>query len=467
MAAYNLGIDLGSTTAKLTVVDQQGQLVFSAYQRHHAETRQTLQTMLWKTQPVLGDSELSVMLTGSAGMGISESCGLPFLQEVISAAEVVKCYPLVRTLIDIGGEDAKIIFFEAGKPPDIRMNGSCAGGTGAFIDQMASLLNLPVERLEEVARASNRTYPIASRCGVFAKTDVQNLLSRDIPHADILASVFNAIVYQTLATLARGRLPEKQIVFCGGPLTFLPSLQGKFIEALGIDETGVAKVDHPELIPAMGAALAKEGRMALRLEDLCRRLEGDPAAATHQNTRLFPLFNKKEQRTAWEQTRMQSSVERVTIEAMRKRPCFLGIDSGSTTTKVCLIDEQGRLLFSHYSHNRGNALQTACSVLEHVRDLFSAVDAPPYIARSAVTGYGEDLLRAAFDCDDGVVETLAHFRAAQAFDPQTSFILDIGGQDMKAIFIENGHIRRIEINEACSSGCGTFIELFAGTLVIR
>lgn len=464
MNHYHIGIDLGSTTAKLVVIDAAGEMIYSAYRRHHAETRAALLGILQDVQAQLGEAEVSVMFTGSAGMGVSESYGLPFLQEVIAAAEVVKRRPEVRTLIDIGGEDAKMIFFEPGAPPDIRMNGSCAGGTGAFIDQMAALLNLPVESLNALAEKSTTVYPIASRCGVFAKTDLQNLLSRDVPHADILASVFNAVVYQTLATLARGRAPQAPVLFCGGPLTFLPELRSKFCAALGVDAAQVAEIEHAELIPALGAALAGEGRRSLPLAELCALLAGARAHTGSVATRLPPLFDDDAQRAAWERSRTQSRVERVTVEQLRGQPCFVGIDSGSTTTKVCLVDEHGRLLFSHYQHNRGNALQTACDTLGVVRDLFAPFSDPPIIARSAVTGYGEDLLRAAFGCDEGVVETLAHFRAARAFEPRTSFILDIGGQDMKALFIQNGQIRSIEINEACSSGCGTFIELFANTL---
>lgn len=464
MSMYHLGIDLGSTTAKLVLLNEQQEPVYSVYRRHHAETRTTLQTMLAELQQQQGDVTVSVMLTGSAGMGISESYDLPFLQEVIAAAEVIKRSPEVHTLIDIGGEDAKMIFFAPGVPPDIRMNGSCAGGTGAFIDQMATLLNLPIEKLEEVAQASTTIYPIASRCGVFAKTDIQNLLSRDIPHPDILASVFNAVVYQTLATLSRGRTPSKKVLFCGGPLTFLPSLRQKFIEALEINEADVAATARPELISAMGAALADGSRLSLRLSELITRLQADPALDRGHHTRLAPLFDSPEQRTYWEGDRLQSRVGRISIEDAAGEPLFLGIDSGSTTTKTCLVDAQGNLLFSRYRHNRGNALQTARDALAEIGELFASVDNPPSIARSAVTGYGEDLLRAAFTCDEGVVETLAHFRAAQAFEPQVSFILDIGGQDMKAIFIEKGQIRSIEINEACSSGCGTFIELFSNTL---
>jgi len=294
---------------------------------------------------------------------------------------------------------------------------------------------------------------------------VQNLLSRDIPHADILASVFNAVVYQTLATLTRGRVPKSQVLFCGGPLTFIPALRDRFIQGMQLAECEVASIDHPELISALGAALSKENRRTLALSDLVLRFTDEQSqTATGSTIRLQPLFSDGLQRTNWERSRVQGRVGRVTIREVSGKALFLGIDSGSTTTKVCLVDEVGNLLFQSYQHNHGNALQTACDALAKVQELFVSVDPPPYIARSAVTGYGEDLLRSAFDCDEGVVETMAHFRAAQAFEPHTSFILDIGGQDMKAIYIEDGQIRNIEINEACSSGCGTFIELFANSM---
>jgi predicted CoA-substrate-specific enzyme activase len=463
---YRMGIDLGSTTAKMAIIDTNGQIVFSAYRRHHTEARASLITILRDAITQIGDVPVSVLLTGSAGMGVSESFELPFVQEVIAAAEVVqqRC-PQVRTLIDIGGEDAKLIFFQPGCPPDIRMNGSCAGGTGAFIDQMATLLNLPVTEINALAEKSHTIYPIASRCGVFAKTDVQNLLSRDIPHADIVASVLNAVVYQTLATLARGRNPEAQLVFCGGPLTFLPELRHCFMQALGLTPADVYTLEHSELLPALGAALAdKADRRVITLNDLIKTLETPRVHADASQTRLTALFQNDEERQTWVQNLGRGKVQRTTLEKVQGQACFLGIDSGSTTTKIVLIDQLGRLLFSRYTHNKGDALNTARKGLEELKQAFNGVAQPPYIARAAVTGYGEDLIRAAFGCDEGLVETIAHFRAAQAFDPKVSFILDIGGQDMKAIFVENGHIRSIEINEACSSGCGTFIESFAASL---
>jgi predicted CoA-substrate-specific enzyme activase len=464
-ASYRLGIDIGSTTAKIVVLDPQGEQIYSAYRRHNTETLATLRTLLEESHLLVGEKPFHLFLTGSAGLGLCELFHLPFIQEVIASAEFVRClYPQVNTLLDIGGEDAKLIFFSEAQP-DIRMNGACAGGTGAFIDQMATLLDVQVSELDDLARRSATVHPIASRCGVFAKTDVQNLLSRDTPREEIAASIFNAVVYQTLAALARGRRIQPVVLFAGGPLAFLPALKQAFIHALDLPASGWLEVDHPELIPAKGAALAAgraEGAAEFTFRQLFECLHRRAEDISGAN-RLPPLFVSPVDFERWGTERQRHKVasedpQQVTGE------CFLGIDSGSTTTKLVLVDERGRLFFEHYQNNHGNPIQAAQDGLEKLRELFAGLPNPPRIARSAVTGYGEDLIRAAFGCDQGLVETLAHFRAARAFDPQVSFILDIGGQDMKAIFVRDGHIQRIEINEACSSGCGTFIETFARSL---
>ncbi len=464
-SSYRLGIDIGSTTAKIVVLDPQGGRIFSAYRRHNTETLTTLRALLAEALPFLNEQLFHFLLTGSAGLGVCEQFGLPFIQEVIASAEFVRSFfPQVNTLLDIGGEDAKLIFFD-GVQPDIRMNGACAGGTGAFIDQMATLLDVPIDKLDALARESTTVHSIASRCGVFAKTDVQNLLSRDTPRAEIAASIFNAVVYQTIATLARGRRIRPVVLFAGGPLAFLPSLKQAFVQAFDLPPGGWLEIDHPELIPAFGAALAA-GREAqgeqFTFSRLFDCLDRTPSGEGSKN-RLAPLFTNQAELQQWEAGRLRHQVANVDPAAV-KGNCFLGIDSGSTTTKLVLVDESGRMFFEHYQNNHGNAIQAAQDGLEKLRELFDWLPNPPHIARSAVTGYGEDLVRAAFGCDQGLVETLAHFRAARAFDPQVSFILDIGGQDMKAIFVKDGHIQRIEINEACSSGCGTFIETFARSL---
>ena len=465
---HRLGIDIGSTTAKVVVLDNTNKVVFSIYQRHNAETLQTIRQALQMAQQELGDIPIYLFVTGSAGMGLSEKYHLPFIQEVVASAEVVqRLYPNVHTLIDIGGEDAKIIFFDGSeRPPDMRMNGACAGGTGAFIDQMATLLNVSVSTLNELAQNYTHIYPIASRCGVFAKTDVQNLLAREIAREDIAASILHAVILQTLTTLARGRNPAPNILFCGGPLTFLSTLRSAFIKALNINENDVLQTNNAELLPAIGAALsANADHDEVTLSTLIKQLADDPAQPARANNRLQPLFAKPADYAQWEAARQQHKVERSQItDPADDAPCFLGVDSGSTTTKVVLVDDAGRLLFDYYASNRGNPLEAVRIGLTQIKTAFAAHGKEPHILRSVVTGYGEELVQSAFGFDEGIVETLAHFRAARHFDPQVSFILDIGGQDMKAIFVEHGHIRNIEINEACSSGCGSFIQSFAESL---
>lgn len=468
MTKLRLGVDIGSTTAKVAILDQNKELLFSAYRRHNAETVKTLQGVLAEARDTLGDVSAEVLITGSAGLGISERFHLPFIQEVIASAEVVKQrYPHVKTLIDIGGEDAKMIFFkDAGAGmPDIRMNGSCAGGTGAFIDEMSNLLNVPVTQLDALASRHTMIYPMASRCGVFAKTDLQNLLSRDIPREDISASVFYAVVMQTLATLARGYTPKPLILFCGGPLTFLPSLKNAFMDVLHLTPYDVLDVDNAELLPAMGASLApitaSSTKVISSLSALIERLNTRQEHSSTNQNRLPALFKDQTEYENWETKRMQHKIARVDISQLNDDGLFLGIDSGSTTTKIVLIDKQGRVAFEYYVNNKGDAIGAVQQGLEQIHQRFAEHDKTPYIIRGTVTGYGEDLIRVAFGLDEGMVETLAHFRAAKAFDKDVSFIMDIGGQDMKAIFVKDGFIQDIKINEACSSGCGSFIESFA------
>jgi predicted CoA-substrate-specific enzyme activase len=465
---FLLGIDLGSTTAKVVVCDSNGFLKFSAYSRHNAETCTTLANLLNQAKEGIGDIPVRLLVTGSAGLGLHEAYNFPFIQEVIASAEFVRHNkPNVRTLIDIGGEDAKIVFFQPeikGLPPDIRMNGACAGGTGAFIDQMANLLNVSLDELNMLAEQHTQLYPIASRCGVFAKTDIQNLLSREVNHSNIAASIFQAVVWQTLAALARGREIEAQVLFAGGPLTFFPALKKAFIDTLKLFPEQIAETEHPELLPAQGAALLSKDQIRHgNLSDVISQLHATPVSLNNPS-RLSPLFKDQEAFIDWKANQTKHKVAQASLAETKEKVCFLGIDSGSTTTKLALVDLKGRLIFEHYQPNYGDPIRAVQSGLERVRQLFNSLKHPPKILRSVVTGYGEDLIQAAYNCDEGVVETIAHFRAARAFDPQVSFIIDIGGQDMKAIFVSNGNIQRIEINEACSSGCGTFIETFANTL---
>lgn len=464
--AYQMGIDIGSTTEKVVVIDSAGEVVFSAYRRHNAETLSTLELMLNEIRQKLGNIYVNMLVTGSAGMGIAEKFNLPFIQEVVASAEVVRQrFPEVRTLIDIGGEDAKIIFFDESYRPDIRMNGSCAGGTGAFIDEMATLLNVPVAQLDNLASRHTTIYPMASRCGVFAKTDLQNLLSRQVSKEDIAASVFHAVVLQTLATLSRGRDPQPIILFSGGPLTFIPSLKEAFLDVLKMQADQVATPQHPELLTAYGAALAVNAHdQEWRIQDLIEILRSQQKDIQPLQNRHKALFESTEQFALWESKRKQHKIEHISIEDSGNSDYFLGIDSGSTTTKIVLIDAMGRIVYDYYANNGGNPIKSVQKGLKDIHQLFENHGFLPRIPRSVVTGYGEDLIRAACGIDDGMVETLAHFRAAKAFDKDVSFILDIGGQDMKALFIKEGHIQNIEINEACSSGCGSFIESFSSAM---
>jgi len=463
---YLTGIDIGSTTVKLVICNPEGDAVFSRYRRHHSMTRETLRTMLEEALSTLGDVKIAAVLTGSAGMGIAESYGLPFIQEVVASSRLIRRrWPEVKTFIEVGGEDSKVIFFEDKSPPDIRMNGSCAGGTGAFIDQMAVLLDVSIEDFDLLARRSAAVHPIASRCGVFAKTDIQSLLSNHVPKEDIAASAFHAVALQTAATLFRGRRAEKKVLFAGGPLGFFPGLRRAFVDVLGLDERAdIASTEHPELIAALGASLySSDSACATRITGFLKKLEKLKKVPVETAT-LPPLFASGEELLACQERHERHVVEKADLHDLNGEDCFLGIDSGSTTTKIILMDSRNRVALSHYSPNNGDPVKAVRSGLLSFGTTLTAAGIAIRIARTAVTGYGEDLIRAAFGIDDGVVETIAHYRAARTFSPQVSFILDIGGQDMKAVFIKNHTVSDIQVNEACSSGCGSFIETFARSL---
>jgi predicted CoA-substrate-specific enzyme activase len=460
------GIDVGSTTAKIAITDDRQDIVFSQYLRHNTRVYDTLHTFLGNAQAALGDRRLSVQLTGSAGMGISEQTTIPFIQEVIATDSIIRaCHPGVRTLIDIGGEDSKMIFFADHKLPDIRMNGSCAGGTGAFIDQIATLLNVTPSDLNELAQRHTHLYPIASRCGVFAKTDVQNLLARKIPWEDIAASIFHAVAVQCMNTLARGTTIASKVMLCGGPFTFLPELGRIFLRTIGMNDADAETPDRPELLPAMGAALTPSDRPCITgLNELRQQLEKAGDAIRITTNRLDPLFESADHYENWCRSHADINIRRCALEDYHDGEGFLGIDSGSTTTKITVTGRDDQLLFSWYGANRGNPVETLIEGLKVLKDTRKQLNPDLQIARTAVTGYGEDLIRAAFGIDRGIVETIAHFTAARHISPDVSFVLDIGGQDMKAIFIHDGIINRIELNEACSSGCGSFIETFGHSL---
>ncbi len=466
--SYFTGIDIGSTTAKVAIISNNGNIIFSRYRRHLGDPLKTVKDIFKEALEELGDVKLNLKITGSAGMGIAERLNLPFVQEVVASANYIQeFFPETKTFIEIGGEDSKIIFFDEKGRPDIRMNGSCAGGTGAFIDQMAVLLNVDVSEIDKLAGKSTKIYPIASRCGVFAKTDIQALLSRRVSKEDIAASVFHSVALQVITTLSRGKNIEKKILFGGGPLTFYSNLRKAFIKVLNIDQTNdIIIPDHPELIPALGVAAIRENDSTkYKISEFLSGLEKRNVHITGGNSERLPsLFSSKSEFEEWQKRHSQNKVRRIELSEAKGKELFLGIDSGSTTTKMVIIDDKGRLVLSYYTSNNGDPIQAVKDGFSQFKEKFNSAGYSPNIVRTAATGYGESLIKAAFGLDDGVVETMAHYQAARHFAPDVSFILDIGGQDMKAIFIKDNAVTDIQINEACSSGCGSFIETFGRSL---
>ncbi|HCO67697.1 MAG TPA: hypothetical protein DIT04_08095, partial [Dysgonomonas sp.] len=458
-----MGVDVGSTTIKIVIIDAGFQIIYKSYERHQANIQQTFAEELNKVIEQFPDTEFCINITGSAGMGIGERIGVNFVQEVVAAVEVVNTiYPDTHTLIDLGGEDAKMVFFKEGKHPDIRMNGSCAGGTGAFIDQMANLMNISVEELGQKALNFEKIYPIASRCGVFAKTDVQNLISRNIPVADISASILHAVALQSVTTLARGFDVKPKVLCIGGPLTFIPALRNSFREVLKINDTDFILPENGEYFPAWGAALYQEKEIVYH--NLTSLIQKSASNTKMQSETLPALFKDEEDYNQWKKNRRIKALEFVELGNKKKIECFLGIDSGSTTTKIVIMDRDARILYRFYDSNEGNPLKKVIEGLEKFYAEAAEKGISYKFLSSAATGYGEDLIKSALGLDYGIVETMAHLSGAQYVDPKVSFILDIGGQDIKSIFTENGVISNIELNEACSAGCGSFLQNFASTM---
>lgn len=458
-----IGIDVGSTTLKVVVLNCLNEIIYKVYRRHKADFNTLFIEELNHVVSRFPDARFTIAITGSAGMGISERTGIPFIQEVVASIEVIKKeFPDTHTMIDLGGEDAKMVFFEEGKQPDICMNGSCAGGTGAFIDQMADLMNISVEELGNQALAYEKLYLVASRCGVFAKTDVQNLISRNIPVPDISMSILRTVAVQSVTTLARGCEINPKILCIGGPLTFIPALRDSFIELLRLDKTDLIVPANSEYFPAWGTALYnREGEVIEDMSLLIQKLE----AKDNQQKEVLPaLFRNEEEYQAWKRNRKIKPLKRAKLGAKKNIECFLGIDSGSTTTKILVIDADGDMVYTFYGSNQGNSLK---KVIEGLNGFYREAREKGVAFRflsSAATGYGEELVKSALNLDYGIVETMAHLSGAQYVDPEVSFVLDIGGQDMKSIFTRNGVISNIELNEACSSGCGSFLQNFAATM---
>lgn len=464
-ANYYVGLDVGSTTAKIFFTNHNNKVVFKKYRRHMADVLGTLGAVFAEAMETVGDVPVKITMTGSAGLGVAEKQNWDFIQEVVATSEVTKKhFPETRVLVDIGGEDGKMIFFEKDRQPDIRMNGSCAGGTGAFIDQMAALLNVPAESLNDLAEKSTTIYPIASRCGVFAKTDLQNLVSRKIPLADICMSVFHAVAIQNINALARGVDVTPKILFCGGPLTFFPRLRKAFMDCFELPKADMVLPENSEFFPAWGAALAAQTseKPAVKLSNLIASIKKQAGEKFAVSGRLEPLFTSPNEYETWKKERKIKEVAVLKEGEHPALPLFIGVDSGSTTTKFVVMDANERLVFSCYGNNQGDPLGTVAKFMQAFSQNFDVRNWP--VGGAAATGYGEDLIKTAFHMDHGIVETIAHHKAAARIDPNVSFLLDIGGQDMKAVFIEDGNIAHIEINEACSSGCGSFLQNFAESL---
>ena len=459
-----LGVDVGSTTAKVVALDENNNVVFKSYRRHYTLLIETITEILNELIEQEGDVEINICMTGSGAMGMTERMGMQFVQEVVAVTKSLKTfYPDAKTLIDIGGEDSKLVLLEEGKAPDIRMNGNCAGGTGSFIDQMATLLNIPIEDMDGLAKQSTTIYPIASRCGVFAKTDVQNLIARKINASDISASIFHAVALQTVNSLARGCDMNPEVVFCGGPMTYISSLQKAFVKLLKLNEGDYAMPQHAQLFTALGAALSvKKENNLLQISQLIQQLANYSSNLQMLSQHLDPLFSETNTLPEWELKRNIVCIPQK--EFSKVQDAYIGIDSGSTTTKIVITDPDAKILYSFYANNEGNPLNAVINGLLAFQKELEEKDCQINVLGSGVTGYGEDLIHSALNLDNGIVETIAHYLAARKIDPKVSFVLDIGGQDIKAIFAQNETITDIEINEACSSGCGSFVEGFAKNL---
>ncbi len=459
MDKVRVGLDIGSTTIKMIVLNENNDMVFHQYLRHLSDVTATLRSMIAKAQDVFYEKLLSVMVTGSAGIGVSQDYKLSFIQEVVACAHAIKAIlPATDTAIELGGEDAKITYFN--NTVEQRMNGVCAGGTGAFIDHMAALLGTDPAGLNELAKHHQTIYPIASRCGVFAKTDVQALLNEGATKEDVAASVLQAVVNQTISGLAQGRPISGKVAFLGGPLHFLSELRKRFIETLQLKSEQVLIPEHSHYFVAIGAALALQEEPVTYGDFAARRAAKLPVGGSPRRETLEPLFADENEYAAFRERHAKSAVPRASL-ADYAGYAYLGIDAGSTTTKLALIGADGSLLYSYYGSNMAKPVDTAVAAL---KDLYAQLNGRTRIANSAVTGYGESLAKVALQVDIGEVETVAHYKAANHFLPGVSFVLDIGGQDMKSFFIRDGVIDSIMLNEACSAGCGSFIENFAQSL---
>ena len=451
-----LGIDVGSTTVKLVLMDEKGRIVYSKYERHMSNVFEKADQLIRELRDEKGSISVRPVITGSGGLSLADLLGIRFEQEVIACSRAVEeLIPQTDVAIELGGEDAKITFY--GQTVEQRMNGTCAGGTGAFIDQMAVLLNTDAGGLNEAAKDHGMIYPIASRCGVFAKTDIQPLINDGARTADIAASIFQAVVNQMISGLACGHPIKGNVAFLGGPLEYLSELRERFIETLSLKEENVIFPENAKYFVAIGAAYLAEKSGPAELDALIERLDDASPDDITDTKYMRPLFHDDKELLEFRERHAKDRIARGDISAA-SGPVFLGIDAGSTTTKAALINRDKELIYEHYSNNEGDPLEVVRQVLT---EIYSQLPSDAYIGRSVVTGYGEGLVQAAYSIDAGEIETMAHYKAAKQFLPEVSFILDIGGQDMKCMQIHDGAISSIMLNEACSSGCGSFIETYA------
>ncbi len=456
---YTLGIDIGSTTVKVAILDTGHNLLFADYQRHYANIRETLSSLLQDAYAKLGNLTLHPMITGSGGLTLANHLGVPFVQEVIAVStSLQELAPKTDVAIELGGEDAKIIYFEGGNVEQ-RMNGICAGGTGSFIDQMASLIQTDASGLNEYAKNYKSLYTIAARCGVFAKTDIQPLINEGATKEDLSASIFQAVVNQTISGLACGKPIRGHVAFLGGPLHFLSELKTAFIRTLNLDEEHIIDTENSHLFAAIGSALNAKEEVHFSMSEMVEKLSSD-IKMEFEVARMEPLFASEAEYNTFQERHGSYHVKNASLSDYHGK-CFLGIDAGSTTTKIAVVAEDGTLLYSFYSNNNGSPLNTA---IASIQEIYRLLPADASIVHSCSTGYGEALFKAAFMLDEGEVETVAHYYAAAFFNPAVDCIIDIGGQDMKCIKIKNQTVDSVQLNEACSSGCGSFIETFAKSL---
>lgn len=456
---YKIGIDAGSTTLKCIVLNEEDKILYSNYERHYSKVREKLIEELENIKGIIENKKFKIAITGSAGYGISKEYNLPFVQEVFATTLAIKrYYDDVDVAIELGGEDAKIIFLTGGF--EERMNSSCAGGTGAFIDQMAHLMGLTVDEMDNLSLKHENIYEIASRCGVFAKTDIQPLLNQGARKEDISASVFQSVVNQTIGGLAQGRSIEGKIMFLGGPLYFCKGLRERFIKTLKLKDNDVVSPENAQVFVAIGSAIySKEDNKKYEYEELLNIIKENHNEISTMNV-IDPLFNSEEEYNEFKERHKKAKVKVSDINNYAGE-AYVGIDAGSTTTKVVLIDKEDNILYEYYGSNKGNPIEVVKKELKHI---YNICGKKIKIMGSAVTGYGEELIKKAFSIDFGIVETVAHYIAASHFNPKVDFILDIGGQDIKCFKIKDGIVANIMLNEACSSGCGSFIESFANQM---